>query len=117
MTPADLPAEWRAKASELRRFGAEEAASALECCADDLEDYWRTWQTEPLTIEEAEAETGYAYSTLQQKVASGEIPNIGEPGRPRVRRADLPRKAPRQRFELGSGEPDLAARILTEALV
>jgi len=116
MLPADLASEWRAKAKDVRRYGAEEAASTLEACADDLEETWRVWQTEPLTLEEAEAETGYAYSTLQQKVASGEIPNIGDPRKPRVRRADLPRKTPLQRFELESGEPDLVGAVLAERL-
>jgi len=117
MPPAeDLPREWREKAKELRRFGADEAASTLEACADDLEETWRVWSTEPITLEEAEAESGYSYSRLQQKVASGEIRNIGEPGKPRVRRADLPRKAPARRFELGTGEPDLAGAVLAERL-
>lgn len=114
MNPSDLASEWREEAKRLRKYHAEGAASAREECADDLEETWRIWQTEPLTLEEAEAETGYSYSSLQQKVASGEIPNIGAKGAPRVRRADLPRKTPKQRFALESGEPDIAAEVLAE---
>ena len=110
--PADLPAEWRTQAEELRRFGAEEAASALTVCADDLEETWRAWQTEPMTLEEAADESGYSYSSLQQKVSAGEIPNVGESRKPRVRREDLPRKTPSRGFALESGEPDLAGMIL-----
>ena len=112
MTLAGLPEAWRKKATELRRFGAEDQATTLEYCADDLEEVWRIWQTEPLTLDEAAEESGYTYSSLQKRVASGEIPNIGEPGAPRVQRQDLPRKAPTRRFELESGEPDLVGDIL-----
>ena len=112
MTPASLPAAWREKAEEFRRLRAEDQATTLEYCADDLEETWRVWQEEPLTLEEAAEESGYSYSSLQKRVASGEIPNIGEPGAPRVQRQDLPRKAPRPRFKLESGEPDLVEEIL-----
>lgn len=103
---------------DLRRYGATEAASTLEACADDLEGAWRVWQTEPMTLEEAAAESGYSYSTIQQKVAAGEIPNIGDKHRPRVRRADLPRKAVAARscLKLVSSEPDLAGAVLAERL-
>jgi hypothetical protein len=117
MHPAiELPTEWRVRALALRRYASEGAASAFEECADNLEEAWRIWQTEPITLEEAAEESGYSYSTLQQKVASGEIPNLGNKHRPRVGRADLPRKAPHQRLELESGEPDLAAKILAARL-
>ncbi len=116
MSPAVLPEAWREKATEFRRFGAEDQAFTLEYCADDLEETWRIWQEEPITLEEAVEESGHTYSSIQKKVASGEIPNIGEPGAPRVRRADLPRKTPTRRFELESGEPDLVAGILAGKL-
>ena len=115
MFPADLPAEWRALALQQRDFGAEPQARTLEWCADRLEEHSLEWQTEPLTLEEAAEESGYSYSSLQQKVASGEIPNVGEIGKPRVRRTDLPRKAPTRSHE-EEGEPDIAAEILAGAL-
>ena len=116
MSPRDLPEAWREKATELRRFGAEDQATTLEYCADDLDETWRIWQTEPLTLDEAVEESGYSYSSLEKRVRSGRIPNIGELGAPRVRRADLPRKAPRPRFKLETGEPDLAEEILAAKL-
>ena len=116
MTPADLSKAWREKATEFRRFGAEDQAFTLEYCADDLEETLRIWQTEPLTLEEAAEASGYSYSSLQKRVASGEIPNIGEPGAPRVQRQDLPRKTPTRHFKLESGEPDLAEEILVGKL-
>ncbi len=116
MIPADLAIAWKEKATELRRFGAEDQAVTLEYCADDLEETWRIWQQEPLTLEEAAEESGYSYSSIQKRVASGEIPNVGQPGAPRVQRQDLPRKTPTRRFELESGEPDLAEEILVGKL-
>ncbi len=116
MLPAELASEWRQEAKRLRRFGADDQAVTLEYCADDLEETWRIWQTEPLLLEEAAKESGFSYSSLQKRVSDGEIPNIGKPGQPRVRRQDLPKKAPRQRFELESGEPDLAGAILAGKL-
>jgi len=108
----DLAAEWRHKATMLREYGAAAQAAAIEACAVELTDAIRAWQDEPLTLEQAVTETGYGYSTLQQKVAAGEIPNVGSKGRPRMRRCDLPRKTPTPAFLLDSGEPDLAAEIL-----
>ncbi len=116
MLPADLASEWRETAKNLLRFGANEQALTLQRCADDLEEWWRIWQTEPLTLEEAAEESGYSYSSLQKKVALGGIPNIGKAGAPRVQRQFLPRKAPKPRFELESGEPDLAGEILLSRL-
>ena len=117
MSPRDLPEAWREKATELRRFGAEDQATTLEYCADDLDETWRIWQTEPLTLDEAVEESGYSYSSLEKRVRSGRIPNIGEPGAPRVRRQDLPRKTPTRCFELETGEPDLAEEILVGSSV
>ena len=111
----DLSDGWRALALQQRDLGADAQARMLEWCADRLEEHSHEWQTEPLTLEEAAEESGYSYSSLQQKVASGEIPNVGENGKPRVRRKDLPRKAPTRSHE-EDGEPDIAEEILAEAL-
>ena len=111
----DLFTEWRELALQQRDLGADPQARTLEWCADRLEEHSREWETEPLTLEEAAGESGYSYSSLQQQVASGEIPNVGETGRPRVRRKDLPRKAPTRSHE-EEGEPDIAAEILAGAL-
>ncbi len=116
MILGDLPKAWREKATEFRRLRGEDQAVTLEYCADDLEETWRIWQTEPLSLDEAAEESGYSYSSLEKRVRSGEIPNIGKLGAPRVQRQDLPRKTPTRRFELESGEPDLAGEILAGKL-
>lgn len=106
-----LPREWRAEAETLRHRGAEAQARAMESCAENHEERLRTWHSEALTLSEAAEESGIPYSTLQQKVASGELPNSGEKGSPRLRRCDLPSRgggAPKL-----NGEIDIAGIILS----
>ncbi len=107
--PGDLVARWRAEADVLRRRGAEPLAVSLESCAKDLEQWSQAHALELLTLEQAVTESGYSYSALQHMVADGKIRNAGKPGhRPRIRRADLPRKLQ------PSGKPrlELAERVL-----
>ena len=106
-----LASQWRDEADTLRRRGAEVQAVALESCADELEVALREDSLEALTLNEASQESGYSYSALQKKVASGELPNVGNKNCPRVRRGDLPRKAGRLPRGPSDGEPDLAGKI------
>lgn len=108
----ELASEWTARAAMMRKHGAQAQAAAIEVCAVELQEAVEAWQQEALTLEQAAAESGYSYSTLQQKVAAGDIPNVGGKGRPRVRRFDLPRKAPGRSPTLTGGEPDLAGEVL-----
>jgi hypothetical protein len=88
-----IAAKWRQEAAALRHRGIDDTARCVESCAEDLERGVREWELEALTLEEAAEESGYSYSALQKKVASGEIENVGNKGSPRIRRADLPRKS------------------------
>ena len=110
---ASLLFEWRDEANTLRKRGAAAQAVAVESCADDLEAALREQALEALTLNEASQESGYSYSALQKKVASGELPNMGNKNCPRVRRGDLPRKAGQLPRGPSDGEPDLAGTILT----
>lgn len=112
--PGHLAARWRADAEVLRRRGAAALAEALESCAAELEAWERERALEGLTLEQAASESGYSYSRLQQLIACGTIPNGGEPYRPRIRRCDLPKKPGYRVLRLVTGEPDLAADILTQ---
>ncbi len=76
-SPASLATQWRTDADTLRRRGAAAQAVALESCADDLEAAHREHALEALTLNVASQESGYSYSALQKKVASGELPNMG----------------------------------------
>jgi hypothetical protein len=108
MNPAELPIAWRARAAELRRFGAEPQAVAVEACADELASALCEHDLEALTLEQAAAESGYTYSAIEKGVRAGRIPNAGTKGAPRVRRRDLPRKRPKADSTEG---PDFAARL------
>jgi len=105
------PAEtWRSEATLLRRRGAHQQADVLESCAADLEAWLREHDLEALTLEQAAIESGYSYSALQKKVAGGELANVGKKHAPRIRRADLPRKATRLQTANDIAEVALAAR-------
>ncbi len=112
MIPADLPVEWLKLADQQDQLGAHAQASTLRYCAEHLESGLNAEDTTLLNLQEAAAESGYSYSSIQKRVASGEIPNVGEPGAPRVQRQALPKKTSTRRFELETGEPDLAEEIL-----
>ncbi len=106
-----LARRWRDEAERFRHRGLHGQAEMTESYASDLEACLREWELEALTLEEAAAESGYSYSTLQKQVSNGKIPNAGEPRRPLIARTDLPLKGGRMR-ELSIVEPDLAGEIL-----
>lgn len=85
----ELAASWREDAELLRRWGAPRRGDALERAAGQLEERLREWRLELLSLQQAAEETGLAYDTVQRKVSSGEWPNRGEKGSPRVRRCDV----------------------------
>ena len=107
----ELSAKWREEAELFRRRGAIEAAATLEGCADELDNAFRLWCLEALTLERAAEESGYSYAHLQRLVCEGQLENVGKHGSPRIRRCDLPRKTGRA-SRRGDGERDLADEIL-----
>ena len=109
-----LPARWREEATVFRHRGQEPLAQMAESFAGDLERELHEWQTEPLTLAEASVESGYSYDHLQHAAADGSIPNLGGEGAPRIRRCDLPSKAPKVEPCLTDG--DLAERALARRL-
>ena len=113
MIPGPLSAlaeRWRDDARLLRRHGAESQAEVVETHATELDEAVTEWWNEPLTLRQAEEESQLAYSTLQQYLAQGVLPNAGAKGKPRIRRRDLPRRGTRV-----SG-PDIAQKILLRRL-
>ena len=87
-----LPATWRERAAQIRRY-APEAAAAFEDAASDLERELREADNDVLTLHEAQRESGYSADHLGRLLKAGAIPNVGRKHAPRIRRADLPRKA------------------------
>lgn len=88
----ELADNWRGEADLLRRRGAPRQADVLESAAEDLETAWTAWRRERLTVEEASAASGYSEAHLRRLLRDGTLPNAGEEDRPRIRRADLPKK-------------------------
>lgn len=101
--------EWmRRQADDLQRFGASGEARAVEACIAHVEEEWIAWSAENLTVAEAAAESGYSEAHLRRLLAECRIENSGAEGRPRIRRADLPRKPNRQPAD----EIDLVGEVL-----
>ena len=109
---ADFPAHLRGEAALFRRRGLREPADLVESIAEDLEAAIEREEEEPLTLTQAAAESGLSYSTLQQYVSQGRLPNAERSGSPRIRRKDLPTRGARR---TGEG-PDLAAELLLRPL-
>jgi hypothetical protein len=94
---AELAARWRADADLLEGHGAAQAAATARRLADQLDAAIRADLDVALTLTEAARESGYSVDRLRHKVAAGELPNAGRKGSPRIRRADLPRRAPKRK--------------------
>ncbi len=93
MTLMDLADRWAIEAASLERWGDDRGAAILRQCATELNAAARAHDDEEFTITAASAASGYSCDHLRALVASGEVPNAGRKGSPRIRRRDLPRKA------------------------
>lgn len=92
MTLSELASHWSEEADSLERWGDIRGAKVLRQCAADLDVAVRAHDNEALTIAQAVEASGYSADHLRALVASGEIPNAGRKGSPRIRRRDLPVK-------------------------
>jgi hypothetical protein len=86
-----LTDRWRATAEVLRRYGAGDAAAAVETCAGELADVLAHWNGDTLTLVEAARESGFSERHLRRLISNGTIPNAATEGFG-IRRGDLPRK-------------------------
>ena len=94
MTPSDLAGAWRGEAERLRtRYGRDDLAALAEAHADELEEAIREAEDELLSPAEAARESGYSERRLRELRTEGRLVDYGEPGRPRYRRGELPRRA------------------------
>lgn len=109
--PTDLLDRWTSDEARFREYGQDATADVIARCRSELAGWWREHELEALTLEEAAGYSGLAYGTLQNKVGRGEILNVGEKHRPRIRRCDLPAKAPGPP-DRDSEALDLADRII-----
>lgn len=105
-------ANLRAKAVDLRTYGAGPSADATERIADDLEDSFRGWWLAQLSVNEAAAESGYSPERLREMVRDHALPHQkgdGVKGHITIARCDLPR---RPKPKPGAGISSLADRLL-----
>jgi hypothetical protein len=92
LAAASLVTEWRIRAVELRRYGAEAQAVTLERAAQELEDAATRVSDDLLTLAQAATEGGYSPDHLGRMIRDGKVPNAGRPNAPKIRRRDLPVK-------------------------
>ena len=92
--PADLPATFKAIASDAREYMADERAAAIwERAAEMIEQSLRRSGLELLTLQQAAAESGYSRDHLRRLIDEGTIPNASAAdGSKAILRMHLPRK-------------------------
>ncbi|MFC1791328.1 hypothetical protein ACFL0I_02535 [Gemmatimonadota bacterium] len=93
MAVCNLQEDWRRTAELFRDHFTDPVARAYERCAEDLEEWLNQQEDAVLNLKQAAAESGYSSDHLGRLQKAGKIPNAGRPGSPKIRRADLPRKA------------------------
>ncbi len=91
---ADLPAAFKAIASDAREYTADERAAAIwERAAEMVEESLRRSGLERLTLPQAAAESGYSRDHLRRLIDEGTIPNASAAdGSKAILRKDLPKK-------------------------
>ena len=107
-------AAFRAKAEDLRQFGAEEQARTLEWAAAQVELTLRDASQELLTLEQAAQESGFHPDSLGRMVREGKITDTRPPGsrgQVLIRRADLPIKAKGPHNHITTDVVGLASRL------
>ena len=106
-------ADIRAKAKELRSFGAEGPALALEQAATKFEAALLSDADRVVYLPETARISGYVEGHLARLVRKGQIPDMrlpGSRGRIKVRVADLPTK-PGRKHTPPADVHDLASRL------
>lgn len=109
---------WRAEGDRLRRIGAlVDPGLLLGEILTEVEALLAAEEAETLSLTRAARESGYSAGHLGRLVRDGTIPNAGRPHAPRIRRADLPRKATALRprpaaLHLPSATPGQIARAV-----
>ncbi len=92
--PIDLPATFKAIASDAREYTADERAAAIwERAAEMVEESLRRSGLERLTLPQAALESGYTKDHLRRLIDEGTIPDASATdGSKAILRMHLPRK-------------------------
>lgn len=84
---------WLERREALAKYGAlVDGARLLSECINDVEALFSGDTEEELSLTQAAQYSGYSEDHIGRLIRSGALPNVGRKHRPRVRRADLPRK-------------------------
>lgn len=111
MSLSALPPAWKARSRTLRQWAAaDEAATAWEAAAHELEATLAESSDRLLDLQDAAARSGYSADHLGRLVRQGRIPNAGRLHAPRIRLRDLPRKPGFSSAHDGSGHLPHAGR-------
>ena len=81
--------EMETEIATLRRWGATAQADTLEAACDHFRSIIMEWLDQPLSPGEAAEECEWEASTVAKKLRSGELPQAGQHGKPKVRRRDI----------------------------
>jgi hypothetical protein len=85
---------WRAERDRLRRIGAlADPGLLIADILKDVEAILAAEEEETFSLTRAARVSGYSAGHLGRLVRAGTIPNAGRRHAPRIRRANLPRKA------------------------
>ncbi|HEX5409182.1 MAG TPA: hypothetical protein VFW89_05375 [Gemmatimonadaceae bacterium] len=89
-----LAAQWRAQAAELRSWGGDSPAKALERAAKELDAALEQEQGVLLPLAAAADVSGYAADSLRHLARAGKLTAVRRGRRLFFRAGDLPRKPP-----------------------
>ena len=102
MTREELRARWTARREEFRRLQVQlNGALVIDEFLADLDSTEKNEAEELLSLRRAAHLSGYSVEHLSRCIRTGKIANAGEKNRPRIRRADLPRK-PKKSLEISA---------------
>jgi len=94
MTRDTFHTRWQTARDAFAESGAlVDGAKLLDRVLADVDALFASANDETLTLREAARESGYSQDHLARMVRTGAIPNAGRSRSPRIRRANLPRKA------------------------
>lgn len=89
-TLAQLAERWERDAETLAHHGADKEATAARRFAAELRSALSSAADEPLTLQQAAAESGVPAETLRRQIREGKLTNVGRKGAPRLARGSLP---------------------------
>lgn len=85
-----LLSRWSDRLADAKCYAGDDTIKALDRCLVEAQQAHDAWLVMRLNTTTASEESGLAPSTLRRMIRKGAVQNCGTPGKPLVRRADLP---------------------------